>query len=136
MFASETSIRVRYSETDRMGYVYYGNYAQYYEVGRVEALRQLGLSYKEMEDKGIMLPVLEYTIKYFKPAFYDDNLLVKTCIKELPSARITFHSEIFNKSGSLLNKGYVTLVFVNIESGKPSAAPGYFMDLINPYFRQ
>jgi acyl-CoA thioester hydrolase len=136
MFTSETKIRVRYAETDRMGFVYYGNYAQYFEVGRVEALRELGLSYKEMEDNGVMLPVLEYNIKYYKPAFYDDELTVKTIIESFPTARITFKSEIYNKEGKLLNSGLVTLVFVNTSTHKPTPAPEYFLEKIRPYFKE
>jgi acyl-CoA thioester hydrolase len=90
MFLNETNLRVRYAETDRMGYVYYGNYAGYYEVGRVEALRSLGMSYREMEDSGIMLPVLTYSIKYFKPSYYDDLLTIQTIIPEIPGTRIKF----------------------------------------------
>ncbi|MBA3901475.1 MAG: acyl-CoA thioesterase [Bacteroidetes bacterium] len=135
MFISETKIRVRYAETDRMGFVYYGNYATYYEVGRVEALRKLGLSYKDMEDKGVMLPVLEFTIKYFKPAFYDDELIIKTTIEELPTARIIFKNEVF-KDGKLLNIGKVTLVFVNTASHRPTQAPEYFLEKIRPYFEE
>ena len=90
MYITETTIRVRYSETDKMGYVYYGNYAQYFEVGRVEALRDLKTSYKEMEDTGVMLPVYEFNIKYLKPAFYDDLLVIKTTIREIPTAKIKF----------------------------------------------
>jgi acyl-CoA thioester hydrolase len=134
MFLSETKLRVRYAETDRMGYVYYGNYAQYFEVARVEALRDLGLSYKSMEDSGIMLPVLEYNIKYFKPAFYDDELIIKTSIEEMPGARITFKSEVY-KDNILLNKAFVTLVFVNISTGKPCPAPDYFLEKLTPYFQ-
>ena len=88
MFNTETKIRVRYAETDRMGYVYYGNYATYFEVARVESLRTMGMTYKEMEDQGIILPVLEYYIKFIKPAFYDDLLTIKTTIPTLPTARI------------------------------------------------
>ena len=92
-----TNLRVRYAETDRMGYVYYGNYATYFEVGRVEAMKSIGMSYKKLEDSGIMMPVLEYKIKYFKPAFYDDELTIVTSIKELPMARITFFYETYNQ---------------------------------------
>lgn len=134
MYISETTLRVRYAETDRMGYVYYGNYSQYYEVGRVEALRNLGFSYKKMEDSGIMLPVLEFSIKYFKPAYYDDLLIVKTTIKELPSTRIHFYYEIYNQSNVLLNKGDTSLVFVNVESGKPCKAPDDFIASLKKYF--
>ncbi len=136
MYISETKVRVRYAETDRMGYVYYGNYATYYEVGRVEALRQLGLSYKEMEDSGIMLPVLEFSIKYFKPAFYDEELTIKTIIPEIPQARIKFLYECYNSNNILLNKGETTLVFVNTSSGRPCSAPVSFLEKIKPFFEK
>ena len=116
MFSSEVKIRVRYGETDRMGYVYYGNYAEYFEVARVEALRELGLNYKDVEDSGIMLPVYTFNIKYFKPAFYDDLLTIKTTIKEIPQARITFEYETYNEKKELLNKGETVLVFIDIKS--------------------
>ena len=134
MLKSETKIRVRYGETDRMGYVYYGNYAQYYEVARVEALRKIGFSYKEIEDKGILLPVLDYTIQYKKPAFYDDELTLVTTIKELPGVRITFHYECFNEQKELLNTGMVTLVFVDKERNKPCMPPDWFMEGVEKYF--
>ena len=97
MYTSETKVRVRYSETDMMGYCYYGNYASYFEVARVEAIRQLGFSYKKMEDDGIALPVLEFSIKYFKPAFYDDELRIETTITEIPKARIHFTYKTLNE---------------------------------------
>ena len=134
MFTSETILRVRYAETDRMGYVYYGNYAGYYEVGRVEALRALGMSYREMEDSGIMLPVLTYNIKYFKPSFYDDLLTIQTIIPEIPSTRIKFLYKMFNAERVLLNEGETTLVFVNIKTGKPCQAPREFIEKIQPFF--
>ena len=93
MFIHKTKIRVRYAETDQMGYAYYGNYATYFEVARVEALRSLNFSYKQLEKDGVMLPVLEFGIKYFKPGFYDDELTIKTMISELPSARIKFRNQ-------------------------------------------
>lgn len=134
MFISETTVRVRYAETDKMGYVYYGNYATYYEVGRVESLRQLGLSYKEMEDNGIMLPVLDLSIKYIKPAFYDDLLTIKTIVKEIPGMRIHFYYEVYNESGMLLNKAETTLVFINMNTNKPCLAPEFFIEKIKQYF--
>jgi acyl-CoA thioester hydrolase len=134
MYISETTVRVRYAETDRMGYVYYGNYAQYYEVGRVEALRQLGTSYKEMEDNGIMLPVYICNLKYLKPALYDDLLLIKTSVKELPTAKITFDYEIYNQKNELLNTGSSTLVFINVSNNKPCPAPEIFIEKIKRYF--
>ena len=135
MYTCETTIRVRYAETDRMGYVYYGNYAAYYETGRVEALRALGLSYKEMEDKGIMLPVLSYSIKYFKPAFFDDFLTVKTTLKELPSGtRLAFEYEVWNEKGVCLNKGETTHVFVKVDGGRPITIPQEVIDKLAPFF--
>ena len=134
MLISETKIRVRYGETDQMGYVYYGNYAQYYEVARVDALRKIGFRYKEIEEKGILLPVLDYSIHYNKPAFYDDELTIVTTIKELPSVRITFHYECFNEKKELLNTGVVTLVFIDKERNKPCIPPDWFMDEVEKYF--
>lgn len=99
MHVTETILRVRYAETDRMGYVYYGNYATYFEVARVDCMKALGFSYRELEDQGILMPVVSYNIKYLKPAFYDDALTIRTSIQELPEARITFHYETFNEKG-------------------------------------
>ena len=123
MYSFETKIRVRYGETDQMSFVYYGVYAQYYEVGRVELLRSLGVTYKELEEMGFALPVVNLNINYKKPAYYDDELTIRTTIKELPSAKITFYYEMLNANNELLNIGEVVLVFVNKESGKPCFAP-------------
>ncbi|TND08938.1 MAG: acyl-CoA thioester hydrolase [Bacteroidetes bacterium] len=136
MFVSEVSLRVRYGETDRMGYVYYGNYAGYYEVGRVEALRALGWNYKEMEDSGILLPVHSFSIKYHKPAYYDDLLVVKTMIKEIPKARIRFDYEMYNAKGELINEGETTLVFIKADTKRPCGSPADFVKAIAPYFTQ
>ena len=134
MYISETTVRVRYAETDKMGYVYYGNYLQYYEVGRVEALRSLGSSYKEMEDNGVMLPVYTCTIKYLKPAVYDDLLVIKTIIKEIPTVRITFDYEIYNQKNELINMGSTSLVFINMSNNKPCTAPASFIEKIRKFF--
>lgn len=135
MFTSEVRIRVRYGETDRMGYVYYGNYAEYFEVGRVEALRDLGLSYRDMEDSGILLPVSDYSVKYLKPAYYDELLTIRTSIPEIPSsARLKFLYETYNESGTKLNFGETTLVFVKKDTGRPTAAPESFVEKIRKYF--
>jgi len=128
MFSHQTKIRVRYAETDKMGYVYYGNYATYFEVARVEALRSLGVNYKEMEDSGIMLPVLSYSTKFYKPAFYDEELTIKLFIKEMPKARIHFFFETYNTNNIKINEAEVTLVFVDIQKNKPCSAP---QNLIN-----
>jgi|TARA_B110000285_G_C14856807_1_gene482612 acyl-CoA thioester hydrolase len=132
MFIHKTKIRVRYAETDQMGYAYYGNYATYFEVARVEALRSLNFSYKQLEKDGVMLPVLEFGIKYFKPGFYDDELTIKTMISELPSARIKFDYETYNSEGVLLNKANTTLVFVSVKTKRPTSAPQYLLDKLKP----
>ncbi|HEX8516572.1 MAG TPA: thioesterase family protein [Bacteroidia bacterium] len=134
MYISETTVRVRYAETDKMGYVYYGNYTQYYEVGRVEAMRSLGTSYKDMEDNGVMLPVYTCSLKYMKPALYDDLLTIRTIIKELPTLKITFDYEIYNEKKELLNSGNTTLVFINMTTNKPCRAPESFVEHIKKYF--
>jgi acyl-CoA thioester hydrolase len=130
MYSFKTKLRVRYGETDQMSFVYYGVYAQYYEVGRVELLRSLGVSYKEIEAMGFALPVVNLNINYKKPALYDDELTIKTTIKAMPSAKIVFNYETFNENGDLLNTGEVVLVFVNKETGKPCFAPEIIMKKI------
>lgn len=134
MYQDEIEIRVRYSETDKMGYVYYGNYAAYLEVARVELMRDLGMSYKKMEDEGIMLPVVDFHITYKKPAFYDDLLTIKTTIVKNPVTKIEFQYEMFNAAGDLLNRAETILVFVDIKSGKPCKAPAYFIEKLSPFF--
>ena len=118
-------VRVRYSETDQMGVVYHGNYAQYFEMGRVEWLRNLGLSYKWMEENGIMLPVVALTINYKKPARYDDLLIVKTIFKSQSSVKIEFDYEIYNESQELLTIASSVLVFVDMKTGRPTLPPEY-----------
>ncbi|MDF1672867.1 MAG: thioesterase family protein [Vicingaceae bacterium] len=134
MFSSETKVSVRYAETDKMGYCYYGNYATYFEVARVEMIKKLGFSYKQMEDEGVALPVLEFNIKYFKPAFYDEEITIKTVVTEKPAARITFDYECYNESEVLLNKASTTLVFVNMKTGRPQQAPADFLEAIEKHF--
>lgn len=118
-------VRVRYAETDQMGVVYHGNYAQYFEMGRVEWLRSLGVSYKWMEENGVMLPVVSLQMNYKKPAFYDDLLTVKTIFKSQTSVKIEFDYEIYNEAGFLLTTGYSMLVFVDKKTGKPTLPPSY-----------
>ena len=123
MYSFETKVRVRYGETDQMGFVYYGVYAQYFEVGRVELLRSLGVGYKSLEEEGYFLPVVNFEIQYKKPALYDDELIIKTTIKEMPSARIAFYYETYNIKKVLLNTGKVVLVFVDKTNRKPCLTP-------------
>lgn len=122
-------LRVRYSETDKMGYCYYGNYASYLEVGRVETMRSLGVSYKSMEDEGVMLPVLEFNIKYLRPAKYDDLLSVQTIITKIEGTRIYFDYEIHNEENQKLIIAHTCLVFVSSNTMKPIQAPKHLINL-------
>lgn len=133
MFRHETKVRVRYGEVDRMGYVYYGNYALYYEVGRVEAMRALGLIYAEMEQQGIMMPVVKMECHYHRPALYDQELTIVTTVREMPLARIDFHYELFDNQGNAISKGMTQLVFVNSNTMRPTRAPQYFLDALRPH---
>ena len=121
----EFTVRVRYAETDQMGVVYHGNYAQYFEMGRVEWLRNMGVSYKWMEQSGIMLPVVSLSMNYKKPARYDDLLRVKTIYKNQTSVKIEFDYEIYNESNELLTIGNSILVFVDMKTGRPTLPPEY-----------
>ncbi len=134
MFSSETKIRVRYSETDQMGFMYYGNYPQYFEVARAEGLRDVELTYKMMEDSGVGMPVAQMDISYKRPAKYDDLLTVKTTVNELPTSKIIFHHEVYNEQGELLTLAKLVLVFMNIETKRPTRCPQMLLDKMLPYF--
>lgn len=127
----EFQVRVRYAETDQMGVVYHGNYAQYFEMGRVEWLRNMGVSYKWMEENGVMLPVVSLSMNYKKPARYDDLLTVKTILKSQTSVKIEFDYEIHNEQNELLTTGYSMLVFVDMKTGRPMLPPDYVLEKIN-----
>nr|WP_297308836.1 thioesterase family protein [uncultured Flavobacterium sp.] len=131
MKKSDIEVRVRYAETDQMGVVYHGNYTQYFEIGRVEWLRNQGISYKWMEENGIMLPVVSLTINYKKTAKYDDLLTVTTILKSQTSVKIEFDYEIRNQEGELLTTGYSMLVFVNMKTGRPTLPPDYVTKKLN-----
>lgn len=134
MYTFATKIRVRYGETDKMGYLYYGNYAQYLEVGRVETMRSLDLVYADMENiHGILLPVANYETKFVRPAKYDDLLTVTSTIKEMPDRFMKFYTEIHNEKGKLINVGRVTLAFITDEA-KRTTAPAYMLEALKPYF--
>lgn len=135
MYQHQVQIRVRYAETDQMGYVYYGNYAMYYEVARVEAFRQLGFPYKDLEAMGVGMPVLSLNIQYHQPARYDDLLTVTVSIPEQPRARIRFHYEVVNQDGLKINSGETELVFINMATGRPVRMPEQLAGLIAPHFQ-
>ena len=133
MYQSNVNIRVRYAETDQMGYCYYGNYAMFYEVARVETLRDIGVSYKDLEDQGILLPVVDFNIKYLKPAYYDDQLTICCKIPISPTVRIKFEYETFNENKEMINFGATTLVFIDKISKKPLNCPPSLLSKINKY---
>lgn len=130
------TLRVRYGETDPMKYVYYGNYAEYLEVARVELFRSIGISYDEIEKKGIWLPVSEYHIKYIKPAKYDDLLQIHTKIIKKPTVKIEFEYTIFNEQNEKLTEASTTLFFLNSETQKISRCPEFLLKLIDKYWQE
>lgn len=135
MFETSTQIRVRYAETDQMDVVYHGNYAQYFEVARAEAIRQLGFTYKDMEALGTYMPIVELQCKFLRPAHYDDLLTVKVILKELPQDhRIDFHHEVYNEAGRLLATGLVILYFMNAGNGRKTNMPKELYDRLAPFF--
>ena len=135
MFNSETNIRVRYSETDQMNVVYHGNYAQYFEVARAEAIREMGITYKEMEEMGIVMPIVELHTKFLRPAKYDDLLTIKTQLRELPSDhRIEFHHEVYNEEGKLLTMGRIVLYFLDAKTMARTAMPDALAKHLLPFF--
>ena len=123
-------LRTRYAETDQMGVVYYGNYPQYLELGRVEWLRSIGFTYKAMEEEGIMMPVVSLQIQYKKPALYDELITIRTKLKELPSTKIEFDYEILNEKGELLSTANTVLVFVDARTFRPVHCPEKVLKLI------
>ncbi len=135
MIEHETFIRVRYGETDQMGYCYYGNYAQYYEVGRAELIRSIGLSYKNMElEHGILMPVMSMNIRFVRPALYDENLRIVTSLRKIPDKTMTFYSDIFNEKNEMVNGGYVRLGFILADKTKSLEAPKFLLEKLTPYF--
>ena len=132
MISSTISLRVRYGETDQMGIVYHGNYPSYFEVARIEFFREIGLPYKDLEGKGIILPVIDLQVKFIQSAFYDDELAIKAILKEIPTGvRLQFHYEIYNQEQKLLTTGQTTLAFVDEKTRRPVRCPQYMIDKFN-----
>jgi acyl-CoA thioester hydrolase len=135
MITKTTTKRVLYAETDKMGYLYYGHYAMLYELGRSELIRDLGISYRYLEDElGVMMPVLELNCRYLRPALYDDMLTIETSIVERPTKMITFHHKIYNQDQALLNKGTVKLFFIDMTTQKRVSNPSYLSNQLDPFF--
>lgn len=136
MIHTTNTLRVRYGETDPMKYVYYGNYAEYLEVARVELFRTLGISYDEIEKRGIWLPVSEYKIKYLKPAFYDEILEIHTYVRKVPGVKIEFEYEIYNDSKQKITEASTTLFFLDATTNKVSRCPDFLMELIQKNWKE
>ena len=135
MFITETKIRIHYALTDQMGVVYHGHYAQFYEIGRGEAIREIGFTYKDIEAMGIIMPVVDIHSRFLRPAKYDDLITVKTTLKELPlHHKIVFHSEIYNENSELINIGDVTLYFMEAKEMKKCEIPSALKLKLEKYF--
>lgn len=131
MITFDCKIRVWYKHTDQMGVVHHSNYICYYEAARSEFMREVcGMSFAEVERRGIMMPILDVTSKYLRPAYYDELLTVRITVRELPMARITFHYEIFNESDELLNTGSTSLGFIHSDTRRPSRCPAWFVEML------
>jgi acyl-CoA thioester hydrolase len=135
MFSFQYQLRVRYGDTDQMGYVYYGNYAYYYEQARAEAIRSLGFSYKDLEESGIMMPITRMNIKYIKPALYDELLTIKTIVPHMPHRIIIFLYEVYNQKQELINEGETHLIFLDANTRKIKTAPERLTVSLKPYFK-
>jgi acyl-CoA thioester hydrolase len=134
MYTCDINQRIRYGETDQMGYVYYGRYAEFYEIGRTELIRLLGMTYRDLESRGILLPVVKMVAKYYRPAAYDELITIRTMLRTLPTARITFFYEIYNEAGILLNEAEVHLVFTDSVTRRPVRPPGDLIGALGPFF--
>ena len=134
MISHDTQLRVRYGETDQMGFVYYGKYAEYFEVGRVELIRSLGLSYKSIEERGIWMPVADFSIKYRQPGRYDDLLTIRTSLQELPRSSFLTSYEVFNEAGDLLVTGEVRLAFFHAERMVPVRVPDFILEAVSAHW--
>lgn len=135
MYVSETKLTTRYGETDQMGIIYHANYINYYEVARTEMIREMGYPYQTMESDGIMMPVIEVQCKYHRPAYYDEELTIRTIVKELPTSRITFHYEIYNEKQELINTGIAVMAFMDSKTRRPCRPPQKLMRIIQGSFQ-
>ena len=134
MYQASTTVRVRYAETDQMGHVYHGNYVIYHETARVESLKQIGINYKELEDSGILMPVLENYCRFIIPALFDQLLTIKVTVPEMPGAKMKFQYEMINEEGELIHTGETTLFFMDKNTKRPIRVPRQVLDALMPYF--
>ncbi len=136
MYSFDVPYRIRYADVDQMGFMYYGNYARLYEIGRVEWLRDLGIRYRDVEDAGILMPVYENRSRYLQPARYDELLTIRIMVRELPKARIVFHCEIWNEEGVCIHTGETTLVFLKAETNRITTCPPAILEKLAPFFEK
>ncbi len=136
MLVSETKIRVCYEDTDQMGVVYYGRYARFYEIGRTEMIRDLGYTYRELEEHQILLPAKSLHVNYIKSALYDQLLTIRTIIEKIPKVKFPIKTQIYNEEGELINEGETVLAFFDRRTNKPCPAPSYFTDRMKPFFKE
>ncbi len=134
MLITETKINVRYAETDKMGVVYHGNYAMYYEVARTDALKQIGITYKKLEENGVMMPVIQLSSKFIKSAKYDDELTIICKMKTYSGVRVEIEYELYNEHKELINTGETTLVYVDMKTNKPTRCPNALAEKMKPFF--
>ena len=133
LISYQTQVRVRYKDTDQMGIMHHSNYIVLYETARTEWLRDMGLTYAEIERRGVMSPIIEVQSRYYYPAFYDEVLTVKVMMDEMPAARLNIASEVYNEAGKLINTGRVTLGFMNAQTRRPCRAPEWFVEALEEY---
>ncbi|HKK61247.1 MAG TPA: thioesterase family protein [Bacteroidales bacterium] len=131
MFTTRTTYRTRYSDTDQMGVVYYGNYARFYEIGRTEMIRDMGYSYKELEETGVFMPVAKVEANYKKPLYYDERITIETSLKKMPAARMEFFHTIYNEAGEVAHTAVVTLVFLSSQTNRPVRVPEYMINALS-----
>ena len=130
MFTTTTHYRVRYSDTDQMGVVYYGNYPRFYEIGRSEMIRDLGYTYKELEKTGVFMPVASVNAKYLRPIYYDEMITIETTLKKMPQARMVFYHTIYNEKQEVVHTAEVTLVFLDGKTNRPVRVPRYMLEAL------
>ena len=133
LISFSTQTRVLYKDTDQMGIMHHSNYVVLYETARTEWLREMGLTYAEIERRGIMSPIIEVHTKFLYPAFYDEMLTIKVSMQEMPAARLIIDSEVYNEAGKLINTGSVTLGFMHASTRRPCRAPEWFVQAIEDY---
>lgn len=130
MFTTKTYYRVRYSDTDQMGVVYYGNYPRFYEIGRSEMIRDLGYTYKELEKTGVFMPVASVNATYHRPIYYDELITIETTLKKMPQARMVFFHTIYNEKKDVVHSAEVTLVFLDGKTNRPVRVPQYMLEAL------